>query len=97
MMLPVDGVALTGHNICGHTNGACSVAGPSAQTGMMSYTSITSACESNPQSVYDTWAVIVGGVTVIELPQSGQNVTLDSGNANDGSNFSSGHNYACYS
>lgn len=34
---------------------------------------------------------------VIELPQSDQNVTLDSTNANDGGNFSSGHNYACYS
>lgn len=93
----VDGVDLTENNICGHTNGACPVTGLSAQTGVMAYTSITPACESNPVSVYDTWAFIVGGVTVIELPESGQNVTLDSGNANDGSNFSSGHHYACYS
>lgn len=92
-----QGVDLTENNICGHTNGACSVTGLSAQTGTMDYTSITPACESDPNSVYDNWAVIVGGVTVIELPESDQNITLDSGNANDGSNFSSGHNYACYS
>jgi hypothetical protein len=92
-----SGVDFTENNICGHTNLACPVAGLSAQTGMMSYTSITPACESDPNSGYDDWALVVGGVTVIELPGSDQNVTLDSSNANDGSNFSSGHHYACYS
>lgn len=91
-----NGVDVTQNNICGHAYGACPVTGLSAQTATMDYTSINSQCASDPSSVYDVWAFAVGGVTVIELPGSGQNVTLNSGNANDGSNYSTGHYYACY-
>ncbi|MEY9859295.1 hypothetical protein ABH935_004923 [Catenulispora sp. GAS73] len=91
-----NGIDVTQNNICGHAYGACPVTGLSAQTGTMDYTSIDSQCASDPSSVYDVWAFAVGGVTVIELPGSGKNVPLNSANANDGSNYSTGHYFACY-
>ena len=94
-----DDDPLSVSNKCGHASGACAVAGLSAQTDnpRLTYTSISDTCGEVPVSVYDAWAFAVGGgPTVIELPTSDMNVTLDSSNANDGNNFSTGHNYVCY-
>jgi hypothetical protein len=43
------------------------------------------------------WSIALGYLTQIRLPQSGKVVELETGNANDGYNESSGHRYVCYS
>jgi hypothetical protein len=91
-----DGVQVTASNHCGHAWGACPVGALSAQTGRVDY-ALSNSCGDVPGSAYDAWGLVLGGgATVIELPTSDTNVTLDSSNANDGSNFSTGHNYICY-
>jgi hypothetical protein len=88
---------------CGHSSGACPAGRYTDYTttngtddGYLEYDE-SDDCATNPDSAFDVWSVVWGdGVTSIELPKSDKTVYLGSGNANDGSNESSGHYYACF-
>lgn len=84
---------------CGHPWGgaACGggrniVDGPSWQLDRISW-----ACGNYINQSSQVWSIALGYLTQIRLPESGKVVELESGNANDGYNESSGHAYVCYS
>jgi hypothetical protein len=84
---------------CGNPwgGGTCSsgrniVYGPSWQLSGENWT-----CGKNTNDTSHVWSIALGYLTQIRLPQSGKVVELETGNANDGYNESSGHRYVCYS
>jgi hypothetical protein len=78
--------------VCGHQYGQCSAGRNTIRTAAW-YIYSASGCASSASAA--VWMVAWGGLTQIELPVSDEWVTLGSGNANDGSNESSGHVYVC--
>jgi hypothetical protein len=54
-------------------------------------------CGTYTGETSQVWSIALGYLTQIRLPESGKIVELETGNANDGDNESSGHNYVCYS
>jgi hypothetical protein len=84
---------------CGNPygGGTCSsgrniVFGPSWQLSRENWT-----CGKSTVDTSQVWSIALGYVTQSRLPQSGKVVELETGNANDGYNESSGHAYVCYS
>jgi hypothetical protein len=83
---------------CGHPWGgpACAggrnvVDGPSWQLDRIGW-----SCGTYVGETSHVWSIALGYLTQIRLPESGKVVELETGNANDGYNESSGHNYVCY-
>jgi hypothetical protein len=93
------GYDYVGQWACGQAEGPCSTGRNYVTTWAFDY-STASGCASNPNSSYDVWMIALGNYetgspTGIELPVSGKWVYLGTGNANDGTNESSGHYYIC--
>jgi hypothetical protein len=90
---------------CGHAYGPCSVSGRNTDEvdddNSTQYTT-SSGCSSQPNSYFDVWTIAFGGSannstseTRIELPGTDKWTYLYTGNANDGTGWSSGHYYVC--
>ncbi|HEX7162363.1 MAG TPA: hypothetical protein VF223_14150 [Trebonia sp.] len=79
---------------CGHQFGSCASLRNEWESSWFGWDT-TTGCDSNPNSSYDVWTVILGGgESGIELPGSDKWVYLVYGN--DGLGESSGHNYVCW-
>jgi hypothetical protein len=82
---------------CGHSYGPCATGRNYDKTINYTYSASLSDCASNIGGATDTWGLAVGGGsnTEIELPGSDTWVSLNSSNADDGNNQSTGHFYIC--
>jgi hypothetical protein len=79
---------------CGHQFGPCDRLRNEWESAAFGWET-TTGCDSNPNSSYDVWTVILGGGdSGIELPGSDKWVYLVDGN--DGLGESRGHNYVCW-
>lgn len=77
---------------CGHQYGACPSGRVRLDTPLQEFSRISAGCSSNPSAAY--WMNVIEG-TRIELPVSGQWVSLSAATGNDGTSESTGHYYIC--